>query len=300
MTARSRSPLAVAVTVARLDESSAWRRYACDEAGDGWVQLDGRLADAGALDGWYRSELDGTARGHADLAGALIVYRFAGSLAELAVGPLLDQGRCVVLTPAAVSLRFGEAARLDALSVSASTVAMLADDPSAGEPGTAVVDSAADLPAVAVDGLLAVFGPLAMAVRARAPFGLRGMWGTLADHLAEVAVRRARERGRDVDAAWSDAEALIDELAAREPLLRARPRREVVTGDPGSATFVAKGTCCLIYKAAAVPAPERTNAGAARRLITAAACTSCPLRSPEDRHARFAAYMRRQAGGQHP
>ncbi len=299
MNARPRTPLAVAVTVARLDESSAWRRYTCDAQGDGWVRLDERLTDPAALDAWYRAELEATARGHADLAGALIVYRFAGALAELVVGPLLDQRRCVVLRPAALSLRFGEAARLDELSVSAPTVAVLADDASAGERGTAVVASAEGLRAVAADGLHAVFGPLAAAVRARAPFGLRGMWGTLADHLAEVAVRRARERGGDVEAAWAAAGTLIDDLTAREPLVRARPRRAVVTGASGAATFVAKGTCCLIYKAAA-PVSVRPGADRARHLIAAAACTSCPLRTAEDRQVRFAAYLQQLAGGQRP
>lgn len=290
----------VADTVAGLDESSAWRRFSTDATGDAWVRLDERLDDDDGLDAWYRAELAATARGHADLAGALIIYRFAGALAELVVGPLLEQRRCVVLTPAAVSLRFGEAARLDELSVSASTVALLADDPAAGEPGTTVVASGAELRTAAVAGLVAVFAPLAATVRARAPFGLRGMWGTLADHLAEVAVRRARERGRDVDAAWSAAERLIAELAAREPLLRSRPRREVVTADVGTATFVAKGTCCLIYKAAVPPGPERSGQAVAHRLIATAACTSCPLRSATDREARFAAYLAHLAGGQRP
>jgi hypothetical protein len=296
----SPSPRPVAVTVARLDESSAWRRYTTDAAGPGWVHLAERLDDAGGLDAWYRTELEATARGHADLAGALIVYRLAGALAELVVGPLLDQRRCVPLTPAAVWLRFGDAARLDELSVSAATVAVLAGDPAAGEAGTVVVADEAALRRVAVDGLVAVYEPLAAAVRARAPFGLRGMWGTLADHVAEVAVRRARERGRDAAAAWAAADTLVAELAAREPLLRARPRREVVTGDPSTGTFVAKGTCCLIYKAAAAPGAARTGAPSARQLIDTAACTSCPLRAPDDRHARFAAYLSQLPGGQRP
>jgi hypothetical protein len=291
---RPTSPRSVAVTVARLDESSAWRRYTTDATGAGWVRLDERLADPVALDDWYRDELAGTARGHADLAGSLIVYRFAGALAELVVGPVLDQRRCLVLTPAAVSLRFGEAARLDVLSVTTPAVAVLADDPDAGAPGTTVVASDTDLRAVAVEGLAAVFGPLTTAVRARAPFGLRGMWGTLADHLAEVAVRRARERGRDVDAAWCAADTVIADLAARQPLLRARPRRQVVTiAEAGTSTFVAKGTCCLIYKA-------ETGGGSATQQFASAACTSCPLRQAEDRAARFAGYLAQLSGRQRP
>jgi hypothetical protein len=172
-------------------------------------------------------------------------------------------------------------------------VAVLADDPDAGAPGTTVVASGTDLRAVAVEGLAAVFGPLTTAVRARAPFGLRGMWGTLADHLAEVAVRRARERGRDVDAAWCAADTVIADLAARQPLLRARPRRQVVTTDAGTSSFVAKGTCCLIYKAA-------TGGRSATQQIASAACTSCPLRQAEDRASRFAAYLAEVTAHQRP
>lgn len=294
MGGRPPSPRVVATTVGRLDASSAWRRYATDEPGGGWVPLAQRVADGPAVDAWYRTELGATARGHADLAGALIVYRFAGALAELVIGPLTDQRRSVALTPQAISLRFGDAARLDALSVSAPSVAVLPDDPEAGTAGARVVAAPADLRAVAVDGLRAVFAPLAHAVRARAPFGLRGMWGTLADHLAEVAVRRAREQRRDVESAWSAASDVIAELAASEPLLRARPRRQEVRWPGGVDLLVVKGTCCLIYKAAGAAAPRAVppTAGAgARRLVGAAACTSCPLRREDDRAARFAGYL---------
>ena len=317
------SPRVVAATVGRLDASSAWRRFAADGSGDDWVRLVDRLGDAGALDAWYRTELGATARGHADLAGALIVYRLAGALAELVVGPLLDQRRCLELAPEAISLRFGDAARLDALSVSAPAVAVLADDPGAGSPGARVVADRAGLRAVAVDGLVATFRPLAHAVRDRAPFGLRGMWGTLADHLAEVAVRRAREQRCDVEAAWSSASALIADLAAREPLLRARPRRQDVRWPGGTDLLVAKGTCCLVYKAAAGPGPtsgpgrgagpvptaggpravggrhargDAPGSAALRRAIDAAACTSCPLRPEGDRASRYAAYLAQARG----
>ena len=146
--------------------------------------------------------------------------------------------------------------------------------------------------AAAADGLVAVFAPLADAVRARAPFGRRGMWGTLADHLAEVAVRRARERGRAPDVALAEAERLVDAVADRASDLRTRPRRQVVSTARGPETVVTKGTCCLIYKASARPGDR----GAAAGLIGTAACTSCPLRSDEDRARRFVAYLDASGG----
>lgn len=287
MTAGDGRPSVAAIAVARLDRSSGWRRFAVRADGPGWVWLDRRLADGEAMDAWVEAERRATAGGHPDLAGALIAYRLAGHLAELTVGCLADQHRAVVPTPTAVALRFGDAARLDEMAVVGPAVWVLPDDPDAGSPGTEVAESVDALRAVAADGLVATFGPLADAVRARAPFGLRGMWGTLADHVAEVAVRRARERGRDVDAAWDEAERLVDELAARVPLRWTRPRRQVVPTAAGPQAVVTKGTCCLIYKAGAIPGDR----GAAARLIAPAACTSCPLRPEDDRARRFAAYL---------
>ncbi|HKY66182.1 MAG TPA: hypothetical protein VJM49_07420, partial [Acidimicrobiales bacterium] len=65
------------------------------------------------------------------------------------------------------------------------------------------------------------------------------------------------------------------------------PRALLVGGRRGPQLVVAKGTCCLIYKAAA-PVGDR---GAATRRIGPDACTSCPLRSEEDRARRFAAWL---------
>ena len=287
MTAGDTPPSVAAITVARLDRSSGWRRFAVRADGPAWVALDRRLADGAALDAWVESELRATAGGHRDLAGALIVYRLAGHLAELTVGCLVDQRRALALAPAAVALRFGDAARLDEMAVSTPTVAVLRNDPVAGDPGTEVVASVDALRAVAADGMVATYGPVADAVRARAPFGLRGMWGTLADHVAEIALRRAREQGRDMEAAWAESEGLLDELAARVPSPWTRPRRQVVPTATGPQAVVTKGTCCLIYKAS-VPPGDR---GVAARLIAPAACTSCPLRPEDDRARRFAAYL---------
>jgi hypothetical protein len=287
VTAGNGPPSVAATTVARLDGSSGWRRFAVRTDGPGWIALDRRLADRAALDAWVESELCATAGGHRDLAGALIVYRLAGHLAELTVGCLVDQRRALVLTPAAVALRFGDAVRLDEMAVSAPAVCVLPDDPDAGAAGTEVMASVGALRGVAANGMIATYGPVADAVRARAPFGLRGMWGTLADHVAEVAVRRAREQRRDVGAAWDEAERLLDDLAARVPSPWTRPRRQVVPTATGPQAVVTKGTCCLIYKAGADPGDR----GAATGLIAPAACTSCPLRSEDDRARRFAAYL---------
>jgi hypothetical protein len=288
----------VAATVGRLDHTSGWRRFAVDAPGGdgdtpsraGWVRLDRLMADDRALDAWYAAELGATARGHRDLAGALIAYRLAGSLAELVVGTTLDQRRSLPLGPGSIGLRFGDAARLDEVSVSAPVVVVAPDDRDAGAAGATVVeppDVAGQLRHVAVEALVDVFAPVVDAVRARAPFGRRGMWGTLADHVAEVAVRRARERDADVQAAWEAASVLLDDLATVQPHARTRPRRQVVASRRGPQVVVAKGTCCLVYKAGA-PVGDR---GAAARRIAPDACSSCPLRPELDRARRFTAWL---------
>ena len=191
--------------------------------------LDERLADPAGLDAWVRAELGATAGGHADLAGALIVYRVAGHLAELTVGCLQDQRRALPLTPATVALRLGDAARLDGMAVVGAHRLAAGRRPCRGVAGTR--------------GRPVGRGP-AGGGRRRAGRGVRpagrrragpgavrapGHVGTLADHLAEVAVRRARERGRAPDAALAEAERLVDARGRPGPDLRTRPRRQVVS-----------------------------------------------------------------------
>jgi len=283
-----------AATLARLASTRSWRRFTTDVSGPGWVRLADRVADPTGLDAWLAAELAGTAKGHRDLAGSLVAYRLAGSLAELAVLPLVAERRALVLSPEGLWLSFAGGARIEAVGLPALTVAVLAGDADAGRPGTVVVDGPDALHAVVAEGLVATFAGVADAVRSRAPFGLAGIWGTLADHLADVALRWARDTGADPDRAWSEANALIEALRERpEPRLRARPRRHDVTCAAGSGAFVTRGTCCLIYKGHE-PAPGET--GGRHDLIAAAACTSCPLRPFDDRQALLVRYLTERAG----
>lgn len=270
-----------AETLARLAATRPWRRFTTDVTGPGWVRLADRIADPAGMDAWVATEVAGTAKGHRDLAGSLIVYRLAGSLAELAIVPLLSEHRVLHLSPERLWLSFGENARIDAIGLPTPTVMDLADDP------------AGALPVAAAEGLVTTFAGVATAVRARAPFGLAGIWGTLADHVADVALRWSRDGGADPDRAWTTANAVIDAISGHpESRLRARPSRDDVTSPAGTAAFITRGTCCLIYKCHE-PAPGEPATTQAR--IDAAACTSCPLRPDADRHARWSRLLTQRA-----
>jgi hypothetical protein len=272
-------------TLARLASTRPWRRFTTDVSGPGWMRLADVVADPAGMDAWVKAELAGTAKGHRDLAGSLVVYRLAGSLAELAIVPLLAEQRVLLLASERLWLSFGASARIDAVGLPEPTVAVLVGDPDAHQPGTTVVADGSELHTLAAQGLTATFAGVAAAVRERAPFGLAGIWGTLVDHVADVAMRWTRDTGHDPDPAWTTANAVIDALALQpESRLRARPQREDVTCDAGSAAFITRGTCCLLYK---VHESDTGEPPSMQDRIAAAACTSCPLRPEEDRHARW-------------
>jgi hypothetical protein len=128
--------------------------------------------------------------------------------------------------------------------------------------------------------------PLFAAARRAAPFGTRGMWGALADGLATGALQRARQTGRDGEAAWREVELLIDAIAARVPKLRVRPAVSEVEWSGGLARFAVRGTCCLYFKVAGDDAAS----------VGESYCANCPLRDDDDRRRRWAAWLDEQAG----
>jgi hypothetical protein len=219
------------------------------------VNLAERVADADAMAGWLDTELRGTAAGHRDLAGSLIAYRFSSALAELTMALLVDHGRGLVVSAEDVWIELVDGVRTGA-------VALTIDDTTDDQPAEATART-----------LVAVFGPLADAVRALAPFGRPGMWGTLVDHVAERATQRDRQRG------WGLAAAVTDEVGRLQPWLRGRPRPYVVAGGH----HVEKGTCCLIYKA------DPTLTATKAQQISSYACSACPLRDERDRRQRITA-----------
>jgi hypothetical protein len=195
-----------------------------------------------------------------------------------------------VVVPALDGLRWRpRASGRPELIVEAATVAALPDDPVARTQGGRVVGDVDGLLDLAAAVLVEQFEPAAHAIRAQVAYGMRGMWGNLADLVAETVTAEALaartgwpEAGPGGEkAAWAIADALVDRLGARQPMLRARPEPLPVAGGRHAQVVVAKGTCCIVYKSAS-PLPMAT-AEAARERIDAHACSTCPLRHAEDR-----------------
>lgn len=172
----------------------------------------------------------------------------------------------------------------DRIAIGGDHCFVLPDDPAADHPDSTVVDDVSALHARFVEDLVAYVRPWFAAVRARAPFGLRGMWGQLADDISGTALATARTAGLDAEAAWTEGGTVIDRLAAAVPELKVRPRPFPVHWSGGEAMFQVRGTCCLWYKTV-----SGRNAGADGY------CSSCPLRDDDSRHASLASWIEEEA-----
>ena len=221
------------------------------------------VLDGGGIGEWVAGVLARDAGGEPSVAGAFTaIYLIDG----------------IVLPLAASVLRHRRAWRLELDTVAVSK------RPPSGAIGTLHLadgpvldgddDELALHGAVATD-IATTMAPLLVAVHAAAPYGLRGLWGHLADDVLSFAMTDARRRGADPDAAWADATALVEAIAAEVPDLRNRPTRQRVGADD----LVVRGTCCLLYK---IAGPDSW-------------CTSCPLRPAEERASRFAAWLATQS-----
>lgn len=118
------------------------------------------------------------------------------------------------------------------------------------------------------------------AVRARAPFGRRRMWGQLADDIGGTALWTARAGDLDQRSAWKEAQAILDHVAETAPELRVRSRPFPVRWEGDETLFQVRGTCCLWYTT--FEEPDRCGEGY---------CTTCPLRDDDVRHERLCRYL---------
>jgi hypothetical protein len=258
--------------MAELDRLSPWFSYAAgDPEGEGWVDVDAVLDDPTIVAGWIDQLLAGAAQGRRDVAGAYL----SGWLTGMLVGPVAAaatvEHRAWSLDPRWLAVRRHPDGWFDGLTVGNGSPVTVAGD-NDGEGLRRLFDRLAD-------EIVALLTPLFAVIRRHASFGTAGMWGLAADGMADSALNHASRRGTDPLAAWSNAEALIERLAARVPSLRTRPTLAPVEWSGGVAHMTVRGSCCLYHK---VSGCDLDPAGEAY-------CLSCPKRDHDDRLRRWSA-----------
>lgn len=271
-------------TLAHLDSEDEYCRYRLGMPSDaGWFCLDSITSEEGWLDEWVR-QINKSEGGPAAMTGSFLASWIAGMVVEPAARALLSQRRTWPLDPCRLFVHRHEDGWLDGLSVASPAVRMLQDDPQAGHPDAIVVEDEAALRRNFATEAVAVLTPLFGAVRARTPYGVRGMWGAVADSIAGGATWRARQHDEDGAAAFGRAMELVAILATQTSNLRVRPKLVPVEWSAGVHHFSCKGTCCLWYQSQESPDPSGEGY-----------CSSCPKRSPESQAQRWARWLEEQA-----
>lgn len=256
----------------------------------GWVRLDD--VDDAVIDEWFAVTLAEIPNGARDVAGSYLAS-FVGDAITMPVARALDRcNRGILLQPDTTWVRQHAEGWFDGVALGSESL-VLARGAAFDE--AAAANDAADQASVAADDaamrrlvvehLREVLVPIFAAVRARSPYGLRGMWGAVADSVASDATWTAHVNGRDVVSAWQRAQTLLDALATAAPVAVTRPTLARVEADGHVAHLTIRGTCCLYYKSVD-PDPAAPAAGVEY-------CTSCPLGTDEVRLDRRRAWLQR-------
>lgn len=265
--AQSRSHLAVAL--AHICHPRDFRQLYGSPEGPGWRSFADVIGDEDALAAWFQAENE-RYRGRDEVSGSLLSLRLAGPVIDMAVSLLIFKGWALALPADGLMLAFGEHG-------AATGVALR-------HPGIEHEDAAGQdelLYSALAEQLEPLLQAGFVALKKRTRYGLRGMWGQAADQIAGIAARRARLLGLDQPRAWQAASRLIDALAARQPLVRTRPRPFASTWPAGAATIAVKGSCCLYFKVSSQTDDRRY-------------CSNCPLLADEVRAARTAELLARE------
>jgi hypothetical protein len=275
-----RGPLAH--TLARLDAADEYCRFVDGEpGGGGWHRLDEVLADVRLLDDWYQTIVDGAASGKRDVAGSYFAGWLSGVIVDSAAIALVAEQRSWPLRASNLAVHRHDEGWFDGIAVLAPDVRMLSSDPDAHHPHAVSFGRVDQLRSVLIDETVELAGRLFSEIRARAPYGVRGMWGALADGLAATLVHAADDADDDIDAAWKAATALLDALDARVGVPFNRPRLDRAEWSGGCSSFTVKGTCCLYYKTVdGASGPSNDDY-----------CTTCPLRDERWRRERHIAWL---------
>ena len=273
-TADSRHGGPVAATFARLRQlDEHLDAEVGPPEGAGWYSLD-TMVSGGDLGSWLE-QLARDHDGQRDVAGAYLGSGLAGAVVTVPVSALTAERRVPHLG-AGLWLHRHDERWFDRVSYSSVEVDVLADDPEAEHPDAVVVADQATLAERFAQSLVETLTPLIEAVRRRTPYGLRGLWGAVADEVTGAALRVARQTRTDGWAAWTLSQAVLDHVAASQTHLR-RPTPFPVSWAGGEALFQVKGTCCLYYKTCDGPLDADGDSY----------CTTCPFRDHDNRLSRL-------------
>jgi hypothetical protein len=211
----------------------------------GWLSVRDLAAGGSAMDALVDHMLATAARSKRDVAASYL----AGGFAEVIVARAAHQLR---MTGSTWSVE------ADHLDVHVDDAGWFDDARSAG--GDAITSLE-----VLADQTVATITPLFAELRARLPFGLIGMWGTVADALF-------------------DDPPLLELVRSRVgTTMRVLPRAHLIEWRGGVHRQLVRGTCCLWYKVF----PEESGCEASPD--GDGYCWSCPHRSDESRAALVAA-----------
>ena len=261
---------AIAATAARLSGLDACAGFdvGLDRAAGG-IELAGIGRD-GHLDAWL--SLLAARHGHRGTAGSLLGGALIRAVIEPTVWSMVVEGRCPDPAVENLAVRRDADGELERVVVLGPTLAVLADDPVAGDPHTVVVDGESALLHWWARRATATLVPLLAAVRARAPFGLPALWGGVSDEITGTGLWIGQLAGREPGEVWSQVQRMRDVLAAYAPVRMTRARPFPVAGPADVQWFQVRGTCCLSYRSI-------TDAGP----IAERYCSSCPLRDDGSR-----------------
>jgi hypothetical protein len=265
-------------TAARLSALDPYAGFdVSPDLDESWISLDTVERD-GRLDAWLA--LLASRHGRRNVAGSTLGSHLASAVIGPTVSAMLLDDRCPDPAVGNLAVRIDADGDVQRSAILVPTVAVLPADPDAADPHSVVVTDEAALHSWWAERAALTLTPLLAAVRARAPFGLRNLWGAVADDVASVAIWTAQLAGRDADPAWQRAQRLIDALARHAPVTLGRGTPFPVSHPGGTQLFQVRGTCCLYYRSALESGPPAETY-----------CNTCPLRDDESRERRLRDYL---------
>jgi hypothetical protein len=270
----------LAETAARLTAADEHLRLVVGPpSGDGWVLVADALASPSIFDAWFERVRTTVQNGRTDVAGSYLASFVGSTIAAPLVRALVTQRRGWRAAAGSTWLHMHDEGWIDQVATAA-PVLVLPADTAAHRADVEVVEDLDALVALAIEHLVGVVAPVFAAVRARAPYGLRGMWGALADSIAAELTWSAQVGGHDVVDAWRRAQPILDALVVAAPTRVTRPTFERIDAAGHVAHLTIRGTCCLYFQSLPPGAP-------------ADYCTSCPMGDVDTRRARRQQWLRR-------